>query len=303
MGLAHSLRYIKKHPLGGWPGLGRFVRWQFGTRILGNHLVVMPWIDGTYLALNRGMQGASGNLYCGLHEYRDMAFVMDLISPGDLFVDIGANVGTYTVIASGVCGAHTVAFEPVELAYQRLQRNVRINDLGGLVEAINSGVSDRDGVIEFTVNSDTTNRVVNANERRTGLNKAETNELPVVRLDTALAGREPTLMKIDVEGWELPVLAGATKVLVGEKLLACIIEVNDSALEYGFDPKSILLTLREHGFEPFDYDPASQRLQDWKGGDGTNVLFVRDATQVRQRLESAPNRRVLGESLRPSDVV
>ena len=71
----------------------RFVRWQLGTLVLGASAVVVPWVDDTLLVAQRGMAGATGNLYCGLHEYADMSLVLDLLNPGDLFVDIGANVG------------------------------------------------------------------------------------------------------------------------------------------------------------------------------------------------------------------
>ncbi|MDN2583382.1 hypothetical protein [Aquibium sp. ELW1220] len=64
--------------------------------------VIIDWIDGAKLAVRRGMIGATGNIYCGLHEYVDMRFVLDTLQPGDLFVDIGAPVVSYTVLASKV---------------------------------------------------------------------------------------------------------------------------------------------------------------------------------------------------------
>ena len=45
-----------------------------------------------------GMTGATGNVYCGLHEFEDMALVLHALRPRDLFVDVGANVGSYTVL-------------------------------------------------------------------------------------------------------------------------------------------------------------------------------------------------------------
>ena len=60
----------------------------------------MAWVNGTQLVLEPAMCGATGNLYAGLHEWSDMAFVLFLLGPKDHFLDIGSDVGTYTVLAA-----------------------------------------------------------------------------------------------------------------------------------------------------------------------------------------------------------
>ena len=62
----------------------------------------------------------TGNIYCGLVEFADMAFVLHVLRAGDLFVDIGANAGAYTLLASSVAGAKTTCFEPAPATYARL---------------------------------------------------------------------------------------------------------------------------------------------------------------------------------------
>jgi Met-10+ like-protein len=79
------------------------------------------------------MHGATGNIYCGLHEFAEMAFTLHLLRPGDLFADIGANVGSYTVLAAGVCGARVVAVEPGPAAGAALAKNIALNRLGDRV--------------------------------------------------------------------------------------------------------------------------------------------------------------------------
>ena len=64
-------------------------------------------------------------------------------SPADLFVDVGANVGSYTLLACSVRGARGICFEPVPLTYQRLLDNLRLNDMTERVRAFNLGLSDR----------------------------------------------------------------------------------------------------------------------------------------------------------------
>jgi hypothetical protein len=88
----------------------RVLRWQIASRIRDE--VIVDWIGGTRFAAGRGMTGVTGNIYAGLHEFADMAFVRHFLRAGDLFADVSANIGSYTVLASGVVGCSTVAFEP-----------------------------------------------------------------------------------------------------------------------------------------------------------------------------------------------
>ena len=88
----------------------RFALWQLRSRMQSE--VVVAWIAGSKLAVRRGMSGATGNIYVGLHEFADMMLPLHFLREGDLFLDIGSNVGSYAVLASRVCGATTWAFEP-----------------------------------------------------------------------------------------------------------------------------------------------------------------------------------------------
>ena len=156
------LRYWQRHPLASrdLPGtVSRFLRWQLGSRLL-RMPVVAPWVQGTALVVETGMTGATMNLYCGLHEAADMAFVLHLLRPGDLFLDVGANVGSYTVLASGVAQAHTLALEPIPATFERLLRNLRMNDLLDRVDARRLAVGATTGTVPFTASRDTTNRAV-----------------------------------------------------------------------------------------------------------------------------------------------
>jgi hypothetical protein len=75
-------------PLG---ALARFVLWQIVSRLRAE--IEFEWIEGAKLIVSRGMTGATGNIYCGLHEFVEMGFVLHLLRPNDLFLDVGANMG------------------------------------------------------------------------------------------------------------------------------------------------------------------------------------------------------------------
>ena len=101
------------------------------------------------------MSGATGNLYCGLHEFYDMAFLLHFLRKEDLFVDVGANIGSYTILASAHIGASVISIEPVRKTFDHLATNVLLNNVYGKVELVNSAVGSKNGVIEFTSELDT----------------------------------------------------------------------------------------------------------------------------------------------------
>ena len=96
--------------------MARFLSWQLGIRFL-RMPVVVPWVDSTSLVIETEMTGATMNFYCGLHEVDDMAFVFHLLRPGDGFLDVGANVGKYMILASGAAQARTLALEPIPATF------------------------------------------------------------------------------------------------------------------------------------------------------------------------------------------
>lgn len=83
MTLNSGLPCIWRHPLCRHDRLSctlRYLRWQCGARLLGIPAVV-PWINGAQLVVSRGIAGAMGNVYCGLHEWPDMPFLLHLLRP------------------------------------------------------------------------------------------------------------------------------------------------------------------------------------------------------------------------------
>jgi FkbM family methyltransferase len=291
LSLLSTLSFIWSHPLNKparMAAIGRFVRWQLLSRVAPG-LTALPFAGGTSLFARRGMTGATGNFYSGLHEYRDMAFVLHALRAGNLFVDVGANVGSYTVLASGVVGARTIAVEPIPATFKSLELNVVLNGLTDLVELQCLGLSDQKGVLRFTESLDTVNHVATENE------SVDSVEVRVATLDEVLQGRSPTVIKIDVEGHERAVLSGATKTLTDPALIAVVMETNASGARYGVSDDELIQTLVQFGFERFTYDPFARRLISAVQRDG-NTLFVRDIDIVAKRVrESARYQLLNGE--------
>jgi hypothetical protein len=70
----------RNHPIGAW---GRFAYWQIRSRLQDE--VIFPWIEGQKLVVTKGMTGATGNIYAGLHEFYDMMLPLHFLRKGDFF--------------------------------------------------------------------------------------------------------------------------------------------------------------------------------------------------------------------------
>ncbi len=275
--------FIATHPLTRDQKLrafGRVIRWQIESRLRDE--IIVSWIGDTRLAARRGMAGATGNIYCGLHEFADMAFLLHFLRPGDVFTDIGANIGSYSILASGVCKATSFAFEPDPAAFAALSRNIALNRLQVLVRGHQFALGAQRGSVDFTVGLDTVNHVATAAD-------AAVRSVVQDTLDHALADCSAALIKLDVEGYEDQVLLGATETLKRPELRAIIIEDRSPP---------VVDTLSAAGFVEYVYDPFSRSLVLPKNGSRRqNGLFLRDLENVRKKLTTASRFEVLNRSI------
>lgn len=289
------LKSINAHPLAGRHRLKaylRFIRWQIAGFINSGEKQIV-FTDRTYLLAKRGMEGATGNIYMGLHEFPDMGFLLHFLRSGDLFFDIGANVGSYTVLASGHIGAHTISFEPVPSTFRSLEKNIKVNNIGLLVKAYNVGVSSKRGKLIFTTFHDSINHVLKDYEG----NSPDVAEVEVVTVDEIVAGnRTPVLIKIDVEGYETEVLNGMNSALSDNALKGIIIELNGSGERYGYDENKIHSHLANLGFKSYQYDPFKRQLEELNTHGHFNTLYLRNMSFIKDRLKKAESISLFSET-------
>ena len=294
MGILNTLSFLLGHPLSQGrklQTLRRYLAWQLGARLAPGP-VACEFANGACLLVRPGMTGATGNVYVGLHEFEDMAFVLHFLRPDDLFIDVGANIGSYTVLATAGAKAQCIAFEPGAAAFAWLERNVQLNDIAARVELHRCAVGARAGSVALTRDGDTVNHVVIDPAADT----APTETVFMTTLDETLAGRVPILLKIDVEGFESEVLNGATQTLAVPALHGVLLELNGSGRRYGHADADLRRRLEALGFEEYAYRPFERRLAPRREGrpDVANALFVRDRAFVEARLRDAPPIEVQG---------
>ena len=290
------IRKIINHPLNqGKPvaSIYRFLKWQLGIRIV-RCPVVYEWVSGARFIVSKGETGLTGNIYTGLFEFPDMSYLLHVTREEDLFIDIGANVGCYTLLACRSVGSRGVAIEPLPETYSRMVDNIKLNHIEQRVRVYNVGLGEEAGELSFTTNLDTMNHALAPDEIAEGALK-----VPVVTLDSLLAGDSPTIIKIDVEGFERPVLNGAKEILDNPKLNSVIMELNGSGARYGYDEGEILRLMHDYGFSTYSYDPFRRELVSLEGKNMQegNTIFIRDIDAVKERLASASKFKILGHEI------
>lgn len=292
MQLYKNIKYILNHPIGRrskLKSLASFLRWQVSQKIL-KRPTLMPFLGDSTFLVSKGMTGATGNIYSGLHEFEEMAFLLHFLKEEDVFFDVGANVGSYTILASKVIGATTCSFEPSPKTFQHLENNIFLNRIQNKVFLFNQGIGAEKGSMQFSINQDTINHIV--------LNgKEESITIEINTLDHIVAEHNqiPKLIKIDVEGFETEVIRGASSLLKNIKLQAVIMELNGSGGRYGFDEAAIHQKMIDLGFNAYSYLPFERKLKPRKERSfHGNTIYIRDIEAAKKKVKSGPYYSALG---------
>jgi len=209
-------------------------------------------------------------------ESAEVDALLPLVEPDDMCVDVGANVGIYTVLlAKRAAAGHVAAFEPVPLNRDLLRLNLTLN---GIENASVAGtpLSEREGEVEFTVSADGAFSSLRSTGRKPDARKLR---LEASTLDRAFAagGRRVAILKIDVEGAELLVLRGGEEILKRPDLRprAVMVELNaTNQRAFGYTPADVVDFLRRRGYEPHSITPDGVR-GGWPHPDATeDALFL-----------------------------
>ena len=249
--------------------------------------IAVNWLNSLILPLRKGDTSLTLNYYLGLSEFDEMCFMMHILREGELFVDIGANLGAYSLIASGFCAARSLAFEPAPKTFQRLCHNVAVNLLSDKVTTKNvalTSIDNRDangGTSWFSSDQGAMNSLVNCSYKGTK------DFVSLSILDQEVNKNIPILLKIDVEGHEIDVLAGASEILASSGLLAIIIEGQSIEVNN---------LLRDYGFMDFNYNGITRELSPFFIR-RENRIWIRKEfeSEIKARLVAAPKTRLFNK--------
>ena len=186
-------------------------------------------------------------IYYGIIEYAPTRLVNAYLKPGDTFIDVGANIGYYSMIAGRAVGreGHVVAFEPFDRVRASLERSVKLN--GFTHVEVRSEVVDRaSGIIDLFEVTDRTNEGLSSTVVPPDHSTRVSHQC--VSLDEVVARRGEAarvdFLKVDVEGGEDAVFAGARALLERD--------VAPSILFESFVPQRDHATLRSFGYRIYE---------------------------------------------------
>ena len=193
----------------------------------------------------------------GSYEPETVELFDQILQPNDLFVDIGANIGFYSLYSAPKILPHgkVYAFEPSPDTFQVLQGNIELNQREDVIQPHCAAISDHQGEIIFLNSSlnPESSRIVGDNEAD---DKAELIRTPCIDLDSFFddLGFPPIkLVKIDVEGHELSVLRGMKKIATTSPDIRLILEFNWPHIRHlEIDPQEIFSLLQAYGFTCFN---------------------------------------------------
>ena len=267
-------------------GLARYAKWQFHKRILRRDMAFA--YHGFLLPGFRDSHSMSAAYYfSGYPDWWEMRFIHDYLRPGDRFLDVGANVGLYSMFAAALVGpdGHVDAFEPAVVPSRRLQESIDRNHLGSRITIHRYAVTDKAGEVEFGFSSDDCQSHV----RRVGDEGDKSISVPAVRLDEYCAANVYSMAKLDIEGHEPLALAGASKMLANGNPRVMQIEMAGYSKLFGVSTAEFVQRLSDVGYDCFYYEPYSRRLIDaprpWEMQlDNVLAIFRDGRTLVEQRL-------------------
>jgi FkbM family methyltransferase len=186
------------------------------------------------------------------HEESEAAWVRRFLRTGDAVVDVGANIGFFTVLAATVVGTQgrVFSFEPFQGSFRSLERNVALNELDN-VTVERAAVAEAPGSMTLGLDEETIAHGSTGGFTEEGNTARFT--VPAVTLDESLelvlGDGAARLLKIDVEGIEPKVLRGAQKTLADRPPDALLVELNRAALEgHGYGEQDVLDPLLEAGY-------------------------------------------------------
>ena len=217
--------------------------------------------------------------------------LLKILAPAMTFVDVGAHIGLLTMTAARAVGPSgwVVAIEPVPLSFDLLRRGLTVNALLDRVTLKCAAVGAHHERCRFFVRSVLGHSSLVQSDT---LSATDTEiDVEVAPLDDLIPRRDRVdLVKIDVEGSELAVLAGMTRIATDNRELAIIADFGPSHLRAShITPENWFSAFRKYGFDAFVIDEGSGNcypasLAELADVVSVNVLFIRRASSAFSRV-------------------
>ncbi len=246
----------------------------------GEKWVMSELQDGTMIYLDLLDHGVSLGALFDQYELEETGFILGALSSGSVFVDIGANIGWYSLKASKIVGekGRVIAFEPRLSTFLHLKKSIDLNGFKN-IEVHNTALSNipGEGTLEWntSINNPGSSRLVRQSQQSFSSQNVTVSTLDQI-LDT---GREIDFVKIDVEGAEPLVFQGAASTLKRTKPMI-LSEISPEYLKHVSNSSvwDYLSQMGQYGYSCYllENGQIGTRIKDWPSieRDVLNVVFV-----------------------------
>lgn len=225
----NSFFSILKHPMNRKHKLnaaGRILWWKINQLFF--HLPAVVTFNSNKMQFICPPTSSYGSLvvYCNLPEYPEMKFLEKILKSNSVFIDVGANIGVYTILAAAkIKKGKIYSFEPIPSVLDILYQNIQINNMHDKVKVLEKVVSDNTGEESFVIQDISEYSHIASNQTSKSV------LIPSVKLDDFCRSEKIDfidVVKIDVEGEELKVLRGLENYLKSGKVGVLIVEFNSN---------------------------------------------------------------------------
>ena len=203
-------------------------------------------IQGSKMYLDLGDRGISRDLMRDKkREITSSEEVKKILKQNDIVLEVGANIGYYALMESKIVGKNgkIYACEPVEKNYDILNKNIKINNYEN-IETYKIALGAKNGKEKINISE-----CSNLHSMSESFISDETTEVDVLTVDTFLKDKmTPTLIRMDVEGYEWEIVKGMEKTLMDKNLKNLYIEIHPSLMKHD-DVMELLKTLKKRGFK------------------------------------------------------
>jgi FkbM family methyltransferase len=219
-------------------------------RLVGDDAIRFAQVQGYSIAMPIGDADLRRSYLLGCYEPDVEALGAAVLRPGDLAVDVGANLGWHTLRFASTVGAagHVFSFEPGEKPRMLLQQSIRANNWMDRVTASDEALSDHIGTANLYV--DGAVGLMSSIHALEWLETSHATSVPVSTLDAGLLPRiqrAPRLLKIDVEGAEREVLSGGGRLFREIPPEVVILEISSIS-----DGRPVLDLMNTYGYDPVE---------------------------------------------------
>jgi FkbM family methyltransferase len=259
-----------------------FSKWMVRSIILKNpvatrKIVTIQNFDGDIkLKIDRSRTIGASLFWTGFHEFRELLFLHDFLQPGMVMLDVGANIGEYTVFAAKrMASGRVLAFEPLPSIRKDLEENIRLNHFENIT-VLPYGLSDQPGQFPIFMVGESENE-----GQATFFSDSSSNQNSIVAdlkvLDAEWKSFELTrldFIKMDIEGSELMALRGSINTIRQFRPLV-LLEISEVTYQAaGYTKKEISDYFQQLNYLPFECNKLGKLQRCTSLPTFGNIIFV-----------------------------